>query len=431
MGFLGSIAEGFVSAVGKVAEVATGGVIGKYISDALGALGLPPEICGIMAMIGDPSYSMKFITEEIDRVGKALGLPESVTGALKKIAQKADEYAKAFAQGGFGAVIAKAGEDLGLPPALYEAVAAAVDAYTGNAAGAAAHLVKCAAACAEFLGVPGGALHAVAFVADAYTGNTQGMIDNGLKLAVDVVDNLDVDQSIKDAAHLGVSVYTGADTDVIVADSLKLAGTVAEDLGLPPEVNGALKLGAGYLTDNDELMKEGGKEILNGLIDRTDLPPIVKEGLKAAGDYVIDDPAKAKEKLKNLGEEIKKLPAEAREKAEQFLAFIDATASEKLGEATDVNWKELGGKLYQTAKDQLPEDAKFALEVGAHIVAGDKEALTKDLAEMEKRGANPKAIETVKKILAGDVEGLKQDAINTAREQGTKVRDEVLVPLRG
>src|SRR3954451_19237387 len=108
MGWLSSAVE----CVTKVADYATGGKIGDIISNALEKLGLPKEICNVFAMIGDPSYSTKAICEEIDRVGQALGLPEELTGALKKLVKKADEYTQAFFQGGFGAVVCAIGKDL-------------------------------------------------------------------------------------------------------------------------------------------------------------------------------------------------------------------------------------------------------------------------------------------------------------------------------
>jgi hypothetical protein len=352
MGFLGSVVKG----VTKVADFATGGKIGGIIADGLEKLGLPKEICNACAMIGDPSYSTKAICEEIDRVGKALGLPEELTGALKKIAKKAEQYTQAFFQGGFGAVVCALGKDLGLPPALYEGVAAAIDAYTGNEAGAAAHLAKFAMECAKFLGVPAGAMHGLQLAADIAGGNTKEAVGDGLQLAADVADGLDIAPEFKDLVHAGADIYAstleGGDKKALAADLATLGGHLGDRLGLPPEFSGGLKLGAACLMDNKDGMKAAGKELSRQIIGRLDVAPEVKLVLNLAVDKTVDNAGEVKEFLGSVPSMIKDAGPKLKQQVAAVSAFIEGLAADKTGGAAagDIDWNALAGNLLEAVK---------------------------------------------------------------------------------
>jgi hypothetical protein len=379
-----------VSAVTKVVDVATGGVIGKHISNALKAMGLPPAICNIVAMIGDPSYSTKAICEEIDRVGKALGLPPALTGALKKLVEKAEEYTKAFAQGGFGGLVMAVGKDLGLPDWLCHGLAAAIDAYTGNAAGAAAHLMALAAECAKALGVPDSAMDIVLFAADAYAGDVKGAAGHALQVGADVLDTLDIAPEFKALGHMAADGFSG-DTKGAQAHALEFAGHVMQRMGAPPEVTGLIKLAVAYDQGDKEGMKAAAKEVAGQLINRIpNLPPIIANKLTSALNSAIDDPKKALETIKDLPAQIANLPEQAKAAAQSVIDTIAGLATDKTaeqdGKTSDTDWKKLSGNLLEKGKSYLPPEAQKAYEVGLNIVHGDKEALKKNLKELTDAG---------------------------------------------
>jgi hypothetical protein len=431
MGFLGSIGDAFMSGVGKVADAASGGAIGKEISAALGKLGLPPAICNVVAMMGDPSYSTQAICEQIDEVGKALGLPEDLTGALKKIVKKADEYAKAFAQGGFGGVICAVGKDLGLPPVLYEAIAAAVDAYTGNEAAAASHLLKMAAECAKLLGVPAGSLHIAELGADLVTG--KGNIANdALNVGLDVLDHVDMSPEMRDAIHLGVHCYEG-DAKASAADGLKLAVDVGTRLGLPPEAGALVALVDGYATDNNDLMKDAGKQLAQDLVGRLDLPPALKAGLTAAASAGIDHAEQVGTALKKVPDMIANLPAETKAGAQAAYDFIANLGSkDKTDDKDGPGLMAAVGNLIEQAKSHLSPQQKQALEIAIHVAKGDKAALAQDLKTLEKMAGDPSVIATIKLILTNDQDGLRQKFDPPANDNDREVaRRKLLVALRG
>jgi hypothetical protein len=307
MGWFNDAVKVVTSSVSQVAEVATGGKLGKMISDALERFGLPKEICGIIACIGDPSYTTKFLCEEIDRIGKALGLPEELTGALKKVVQNAEKYAKALATGGFGAVVAEVGKDLGLPPELYLAVAAAVDAYTGNPAGAGKNLTLLAGQCARRLGVPDSAMNIVEFTGAAYAGNLEGMKTAGLDLGMDMVDGLDaVPPELKTMMHVTVAGVRG-DEKAAQEGALLFAAQVGERMGLPPEVMGTLEIAVAHARDDDKARAHLEKSI--GMMS-----PETRRAYELTFHLATGDIEALKADIEKLtSNEIEKLPPAAKE----------------------------------------------------------------------------------------------------------------------
>jgi hypothetical protein len=435
-----------VKAVTKVVDVATGGVIGKHISNALKAMGLPPAICDIVAMIGDPSYSTKAICEQIDRVGKALGLPPALTGALKKLVEKAEEYTKAFAQGGFGGLVMAVGKDLGLPDWLCHGLAAAIDAYTGNAAGAAAHLMALAAECAKALGVPDSAMDIVLFAADAYSGNVQGAVGHGLNVASDVLVTMGAPPELASLGHV-IGDSLAGDTKGAQAHAMQFAGQVLERMGAPPEVMGLVNLAIAYDQGDKEGMKKAAIQVAGQLINRLDLPPLLKQGLTMGLNAVINDPEKAKEFIKDLPGEIAKLPEKAKAAAQAAYDTILNMAKEKTGEAKDIDWGKLSTNLLDKGKSYLPPEGQKALEVGLAIAKGDKEALKGLYNEIKAAGAeigkgvvseylkklDPDVAKTLKALIDDDKETLQKllGGKNASTEQ--EIRDELTalgVPLR-
>jgi hypothetical protein len=432
MGFLGSIGEAFMSGVGKVAEAATGGAIGKEISEALSKLGLPPAICNVMAMIGDPSYSTQAICEQIDEVGKALGLPDELTGALKKMVKKADECAKAFAQGGFGAVVCAIGKDLGLPPVLYEAIAAAVDAYTGNEAAAASHLLKMAAECAKYLGVPASALHIAELGADIVSGNGKAIAKDAVNVGLDVLDHVDMPPELRDGIDLVGHAYVG-DSKACATDMLKLAVDVGNDLGLPPEAGALLNLAVGYETENNELMKAAGKQLAQDLVGRLDLPPALKLALAKGADAAVDHAGEIGEALKKVPDMIANLPDETKAGAQAVYGFItNLGTKDKTDDKDGPGLLASVGKLIDVAKSHLSPEQKQALDIATHVAKGDKAALQQDLKMLEQKAGDPKVIDAIKLILTNDQEGLRRLVNPPANDNDQEiVRKKLMVALRG
>jgi hypothetical protein len=431
MGWLSSAVE----CVTKVADYATGGKIGEIISNALEKLGLPKEICNVFAMIGDPSYSTKAICEEIDRVGKALGLPEQLTGALKKLVHKAEEYTQAFFQGGFGAVICAVGKDLGLPPALYEGIAAAVDAYTGNEAGAAAHLAKFALECARFLGVPESSLHLLKLATDVVNRDGKAVVGDGFQLAADVADHLDIAPEFKDLIHAGADAYAstldGGDKKAFAGDLAKLAGHLGERMGLPEEFSSGLKLGAAYLTGDNAGMKAAGKELCHEMIGHLDASPEVKMMLNMATDQAVDHGGEIKDALKKVPDLVKNATPKVKAQVEAIQAFIEGLASSKSDDgSSDIDWKNLGGKLLDSIKSGTvkvlqstrqeaikgledkkatasPEE-KVAIQFAIDVLNGDRDALKADLKTVESAlESDPDIQRLVMMILGGNAQGAK------------------------
>ena len=384
MSFLSSVGEFCAVAVGKVAEVASGGALGRVISDALAKLGLPPTICNLMASMVDPGCSTKKLCEEIDRAGKALGLPQELTGALKKMAQKAEHYSKAFAEGGLGAVVCAMGKDLGLPPALYQAVAAAVDAYTGNAAGAAAHLTQLSAECAKFLGVPAGVLQLTELATRAYARDLDGVIDSGLKIGLDVVDQIDVAPEYKSLLHLGASIYRD-DAQAIPADALALAGNLAQRLGAPPEVMGLVQLVVAYETGNEPLAKLAGKQVAAALIDRLPLPPLLALGLQRAARAGIDNADEVKAVLARLPEMIEQLPGQARASARAVWDFLIQLGQPRQPDPQNPGLLAAVRTLIERAQQQLTPEDRSILQLSLDVARGGTAALSQQ-RRLELRG---------------------------------------------
>lgn len=473
-----TVKDAATEAVGKIAQVASGGFIGKLIADACAHLGLPPAICNIMAMIGDPSYTTKGLCDMIDEVGKKLGLPAELCGALKKIVHKAEEYAKAFATGGFGNVVAMMGKDLGLPPALCEALAAAIDSATGNAAGAAAHIAKLAMEAGKLLGVPDGLLDVAKLGTDLYSGNYSAAAGSAMSVGLHVVDQLDIPDELKTLAHMGVDAYKG-DNAALQADSLKLAADVGERLGLPPEAMGLLKMVIAYEQGDTEAMKEAGKELAKDVVNR--LPEQARGLLNQAIDFVAKDPAKALEMVKNLPAEAQaaftmltnaikdpkllgkladegikflpkeiqgpvheavtlylKDPAKALELIKNLPAEGQAAVKKLLDQATDPEALKQGAKvLIDEAKSRLSPEAQRALTVATHLGGGNIEALKEDLksfTEDEIKKLPPEARKTlnlVGNIANGDTGALKKEFDRVKNEAQRELLDMYAIPVRG
>jgi hypothetical protein len=437
MGWLSSVGEAVMSGVSKVADAATGGAIGKVISDALGKLGLPPAICNVMAMIGDPSYSTQAICEQIDEVGRALGLPEELTGALKKIVKKADEYAKAFAQGGFGAVVCAIGKDLGLPPVLYEAIAAAIDAYTGNEAAAAGHLMKLAAEAAKLLGVPESALHIAELGADLVTRNSDGIAKDAVTVGLDVMDHFEVPAEFRDGVHLIAHAYTN-DKEAVAGDALRLAMDIGKQLDMPPEASAALALAAGFVAKDEKTMQAAGKELAKDLVSRMDLPPLLKAGLTEAASYGIDHPgdvagraAEIPAMLDQLPSMIEGLPGKARAGADAAYDFITHLGKNKGDNQDGPGFAAAAGKLLEEAKSHLPSGAKRGLDIAIHVFAGDKAAMDDDLKQLEKEARDPAFVAKLERLLTGHAEVRDGNAAPANdNDHAEVVRQKILAGLR-
>jgi hypothetical protein len=395
MGFFSKIKDAVTSGISEIAKVATGGVIGKMIAGALERFGLPPEICGLMACIGDPSYSKKFLADELDRIGKKLGLPEQLTGALKKIIDKADEYALAFAKGGFGAVVKEVGKDLGLPPELYLAVAAGIDAYTGNAAGAAANLALLAGQCARRLGVPESAINIVEFAGAAASGDAQAMTQAGMK----VVDGMDIlPPELESLAMAGAGAAFG-DEKAIQENLFKLGTEVGERIGLPKEVVGGLKLAVAYQMDDPKAIEGALREVGNDLVSR--LPKELQGPLRMAVDKFAKDP-------KGAWEDVKNLPDSAQE------AFATLTAAAKNPDTLK--------KVAALGIDQLPAELRGPVGDAVELYLKDPKAAMESLKNLPARGqqeffalldkaTDPEALKTTaKNFLEKQVAGLAPDA---------------------
>jgi hypothetical protein len=339
-----------VDGVKAAGEGLMDGAIGKMMADALAAMGMPDEICTIFKMMGDPMHATEDLGELIDKVGKDLGLPEQLTGALKRVLKKAEQYAKDFAEGGFGNMVAHMGRDLGLPDEICEALAAAIDAYTGNEAGAAAHLMKLGADIAKRLGVPDSVTHVVAFAADAYRGDVKGALKEGAEVGLAVVDKLDIAPELKDLAHLGVHAIEG-DSKAMQADALNLATDAASRLGLPPEAMAALKFAVAYQTGDKEAMKEAGRDLGHDLVNR--LPPEARALLNKAVDLAANDPEGALKLIESL-------PAEGKE------AFHLLTNA--------VKDPELLKQAANLGADLLPESVRGPFKQAVELYAKDPEA---------------------------------------------------------
>jgi hypothetical protein len=356
-------ADAVVDGVKKVGEGVMDGAIGKMMSDALGAMGLPSEICMIFQMIGDPLHSTEDLCNLIDKVGQDLGLPKELTGALKRVLKKAEEYAKDFAQGGFGNVVAHMGRDLGLPDEICEGLAAAIDAYTGNEAGAAAHLMKLGADIAKRLGVPDSVTHVVAFAADAYRGDVKGALSEGAQVGLAVVDKMDIAPEWKDLAHVGVDFATG-DQKALQADALKMAADVGQRLGLPPEAMGALRFAVAYQQGDTQGMKEAGRELAHDVVRR--LPPETRALLDKAVDLVADNPQAALDAIKNLPQEAQeafklitnavKDPALLKQAADAGIGLLPENLQGPLRQAVDLYAKD--PKAAQAFIKNLPAEAQ-------------------------------------------------------------------------
>ncbi|HEY0706004.1 MAG TPA: hypothetical protein VGG33_04370 [Polyangia bacterium] len=399
-GIVGDIGKAAVSSIGKVAEVATGGAVGKIISDALERFGLPKEICGILACIGDPSYSTKFLAEEIDRVGKALGLPEELTGALKKVLNNAEKYAQAFAKGGFGAVVAEVGKDLGLPPELYLAVAAGIDAYTGNAPGAAANLARLAGQCARHLGVPEDVINVVEFAGAAYAGDTKAMAAAGFK----VIDGMDIlPPEMETFAHAAIGAAVG-DDEVVRENLLKFGTQVAEKLGLPPEAVGLVQLAAAYQQGDDEAIKAALKEVGNKLVER--LPPELQALGRQAVEKFAEDPKAAWEAIKNLDESAK----------QGFKALTAAAKNpETLKQVAELGIRQLPPEIQgpvRQAVDKFIDDPKTAIDSLKDLPKQAREEFTKLLD----RATDPAVLKQVAEFgireLPPEIQGTVRQAVD-------------------
>src|SRR5215213_5090705 len=200
MGFI-SIPNPFKAIGNAVKDIATKAVdavstyvakgMGKVLHDALVRLGIPGPLATLVSMALDPRYAKEELMEAVEVVGKELGVPDSVIKGLKNIINKADQYAKTFATQGFGGVVKELGKDLGLPPALYTAIAIAVDVGTGNYAGATMSAVELAGMAAKELGIPGSAVDLAGLGIAIAKGDVDGIKSHGAAVAGDLLEKAD------------------------------------------------------------------------------------------------------------------------------------------------------------------------------------------------------------------------------------------------
>jgi hypothetical protein len=392
-----------VNEVEKAGKAVMDGAIGKMMADALAAMGLPDEICMIFKMMGDPLHATEDLCQMVDDVGKRLGLPESLTGALKKLLKKAEEYAKDFAEGGFGNMVAHMGRDLGLPDEICEALAAAIDAYTGNEAGAAAHLLKLGADIAKRLGVPDSVTHVVAFAADVYRGDVKGALKEGAEVGLAVVDNLDIAPELKDLAHLGVHALEG-DNKALEADAMNLAADVGQRLGLPPEAMAALKFAVAYEKGDKEGMKEAGRELGHDLVKR--LPPEMQALLNKAVDLVADDPEAALAAIQNL-------PAEAQEAFHLLTNAVKdpALLKQAANMGIDLLPENLRGPFKQ-AVDLYAMDPEAAMNFVKNLPAEAQEQFNKLLAKAKDPATLKKIADAGIDLLPENLRGPLHEAVD-------------------
>jgi hypothetical protein len=473
--FVKDIGSAAASAVGKVAEVATGGKIGDWIASSLERFGLPKEICQIMACIGDPSYTAKQLADKIDEVGQKLGLPKELTGALKKMIDNAEKYAMAFAKGGFGAVICEVGKDLGVPPELYLAVAAAVDAYTGNAAGAAANLMQLAGKIAKHLGVPDNVVNIVEFAGAAYSGDVKGMLQEGMQ----VLDGMDVlPPELETFGHLAVAAATGDDA-AVQENFFKFADQIGTHLGLPPEVMSGIRLAAAYQSGDQKQLEAAIKDFGGDLVRR--LPAEVQGPLMAAVDQFAKDPKGAWEAIKDLPDQAKeafktltaaaKNPELLKKAADLGIDQLPDSIKGPVRDAVDAYLKDpksamelikaLPGQakdeffklldkatdpeyLKSVAKEQIDKqigkltpDARKSYELVLHLATGNLESVKEDLKKFSKEEiaklppAAQEALKNLEKIANGDTESLKAEFNNAKKQAITELSKHYNMPLRG
>ena len=267
------IANKAVEAVGTY--VAKG--VGKVLHDALVRMGIPGPLATIVSMALDPRFAKDELLEAVEVVGKELGVPDSVIGKLKNIINKAEHYAKTFATQGFGGVVKELGKDLGLPPALYTAIAIAVDVGTGNYAGAAMSAVELAGIAAKELGIPADAVDLVGLGTAIAKGDVNGMKKYGAEVASDLIEHVPgMPSEMKDALQAGAQL-AGGNTEKAKAEAAQFLNNVLEDLPLPDEIKTLGKMGAAYASGDKEGLKKASMELAREVAGHLNLSPTAQK----------------------------------------------------------------------------------------------------------------------------------------------------------
>jgi butyrate kinase len=414
MGFI-SIPNPFKAIGNAVKDIATKAVdavstyvakgIGKVMHDALVRLGIPGPLATLVAMAFDPRYAKSEIMEAIQEVGEKLGVPQGVLDKLKNIVNKIDDYAKTFATQGFGGVVKQLGKDLGLPPALYTAIAIAVDVGTGNYAGAAMSAVELASIAAKELGIPADALDVVALGTAIAKGDVNGIQKYGAEVASDLVEHIPgMPEELKNGLQAGLQ-FAGGNTEKAQAELGQLLNNVLEDLPLPDEIKTLGKIGAAYYTGDKAALEKASMELAREIVGHLDLPPAAQKIFDTGMALYEGDTAKAAAIL-GVPVELVNGAIDVAKNKDQYLAELRKVASDPAAR------KAFTDKLVNTAVEKGPafvaqqlgidpkyvDMAKTAYNIGSDVYQNRDAymALAKDIA------TNPEVRKEFTQIFVGE-----------------------------